>query len=134
MYFGPGSVDNHAATLAHEEPHTSNRAELHAAIAALEVVERKRDGGELELVREVILMTDSEYVARSMDSWVWNWERNGWRKKKGGAVENQDLLGALHGMMERLEMSGMRILFWRVGREWNVEADEMVNAVLDATE
>lgn len=130
VHFGPNNPDNCAALLPKTEPQTSNRAELHAAIMALGIVARKKRAGELEIVREVIVMTDSEYVARSMSLWVWKWERNGWRTKEGGEVENQDLIVVLHGLGKGLEREGVNVRFWRVGREWNGEADGMVRAVL----
>jgi ribonuclease HI len=126
VYLGPNSPDNHAALLDPGEVQTSNRAELGAAIAALRIVGRKRREGEFETVREVILMTDSEYVARSMSSWVWNWERNGWTKSGGGSVENAELQMRLHGLVTALKGSGVSVRFWRVRREWNEEADRMV--------
>lgn len=131
VYFGPNSPDNYAALLDPGEVQTSNRAELGAAIAALRIVGTKRREGEFEIVREVILMTDSEYVAKNMSSWVWNWERNGWRKSGGGRVENAELMVRLHGLITALEGSGVSVRFWRVGREWNKEADGMVGEVLD---
>ena len=98
---------------------------------ALGIVARKKREGELEIVREVIVMTDSEYVAKSMSLWVWKWERNGWRTSRGGEVENQDLIVVLHGLGKGLEREGVSVRVWRVGREWNGEADGLVREVLD---
>jgi ribonuclease HI len=38
VHFGRSSPDNSAALLDPQEPQTSNRAELHAAIAALQII------------------------------------------------------------------------------------------------
>jgi ribonuclease HI len=76
-------------------------------------------------------MTDSTYVAQSMSCSVWNWERNGWKTSGGGDVLNRDLIEGLHGVISGLEEDGMHVRIWRVGREWNGDADAMVRVVLD---
>ena len=132
MYFGPNNAYNYADMLRMNEDQTSNRAELQAAIVALEIMERKIAHVEVELVRELIIKTDSEYVAKSMNLWVWNWEMNGWKTIKGGEVGNQDLMKRLHEQIKVFEQEhGIHVRFWKVGREWNKEADEMVKEVLN---
>lgn len=135
VYFGLNCPFNYAATLhmlSPKEAETSNRAELSAAICALDIMERRIDAGEVDLVKELIIKTDSEYVARSMHEWVWAWEKNGWTKSGGRSVKNHDLMRRLHEKIKVFEQEyRMHVRFWRVGREWNEEADAMVDAVLD---
>jgi ribonuclease HI len=88
--------------------------------------------GEAELVREVILMTNSEYVARRMNAWVWRWERSGCETSGREEVKNKNLLVRLHEIIKGLEeQDAVNVRFWRVSREWNEVADAMVNQVLD---
>ncbi|HWR21917.1 MAG TPA: ribonuclease HI [Feifaniaceae bacterium] len=62
---------------------TNNRMELMAAICALEAL--------LEPCK-VDLYTDSAYVCRAFtESWIVNWQRNGWKTAGKQDVENQDL-------------------------------------------
>lgn len=62
---------------------TNNRMELMAAICALEAL--------LEPCT-VDLYTDSAYMCRAfLESWIVNWQRNGWKTSNKQPVENQDL-------------------------------------------
>ena len=66
-----------------EESTTNNRMELMAAIKALEALREPC---------EVHLHSDSAYLVQAfLQSWVDNWQRNGWKKADKTPVENQDL-------------------------------------------
>lgn len=65
---------------------TNNRMELQAAIEALNALKEPC---------EVEFHTDSEYVKNGVNSWLWNWKRNGWRTKSKKPVKNADLWRAL---------------------------------------
>lgn len=61
---------------------TNNRMELLGAIVALEsLVEAK----------QVVLVSDSQYLIKGASEWMHNWARNGWRNSKREVVPNQDL-------------------------------------------
>jgi ribonuclease HI len=66
-----------------ERESTNNRAELLAAIYAIEA---HPDAEEIEVI------SDAKYIVDGGNSWVHNWARNGWRKCKA----NQDLWGRLY--------------------------------------
>jgi len=82
-------------TLSGNDPETSNnRMELHAAIAAL---------GLLESVLgrcQVALHTDSQYLRRGITEWLDGWISRGWRTKGKKAVKNQDLWQVLHRLTQ----------------------------------
>lgn len=101
-----------------EYAHTSNRAELRALIAAL----RFRSWN-LEGFNCLVIATDSEYVVNGITSWIKSWRRKDWRTRSGTAVKNKDLWQCLLGEIERADESGLRIQFWRISRDWNIEAD-----------
>ncbi|HEY7817030.1 MAG TPA: ribonuclease HI, partial [Vicinamibacteria bacterium] len=74
-----------------ERQTTNNRMELLAVIAALRTLT------EPSTVRVV---TDSQYVAKGMTSWIHSWRRKGWKTSSGAPVKNRDLweeLDALAG-------------------------------------
>jgi len=89
-----------------------------------------KKAGELDGWREVILKVDSDYVARSLSEWIWSWEKNGYVTRKGTPVEHGDLIREIHATINSMEEE-MAVRFWRVGREWNSEADALVNHALD---
>lgn len=65
------------------EPYsTNNKMELTAAIEGLRAIDQPH---------EVEVITDSEYVAKGMTTWIHDWKRRNWRTKAGTPVANQDL-------------------------------------------
>lgn len=65
-----------------ERQTTNNRMELLAVIAALRT---------LEAPSSVRVVTDSQYVAKGMTSWIQGWRRKGWKTAAGAPVKNRDL-------------------------------------------
>ena len=62
---------------------TNNRMELTAVIAALRALNQSC---------EVDLYSDSKYVIDALEKgWVYQWKRNGWRKKDRKPALNPDL-------------------------------------------
>lgn len=98
---------------------TSNRAELRAVVAALRMRYWAGEG-----FSRVVIGTDSEYVVLGICEWVENWKSKGWKRNKGGPVKNKDLWERLVTEVETAEENGLSIQFWRLKREWNVEADK----------
>lgn len=107
-----GPFDNHAYVP------TSSRAELRAAIAAMRLCDWRREG-----FTSIMIATDSTYVVDGATSWLQNWVRNGWRTKNRGEVKNQDLWQLLLGEVERWDLDGVGVGFWRIPRELNQRAD-----------
>ena len=64
-----------------EDESTNNRMDLIAAIEALETLQRPC---------RVELHTDSEYLKKGFTTWLPDWKKRGWRRKRG-AVKNEDL-------------------------------------------
>jgi ribonuclease HI len=74
---------------------TNNRMELMAAIQGL------------EFVREpvpIVLVTDSQYVRQGITSWIYTWQRNGWKTANRKPVKNVDLWQRLHDAQARSQI------------------------------
>lgn len=102
-----------------EERTTNNRMELTAALHALE---------ELAEDEPAHLHTDSLYLRKGITEWLPRWVRQGW-KRKGGAVENEDLWRRLQ------ELNQKRSVRWKwvkghAGHRWNERADELATAAI----
>ncbi len=69
-----------------EKNTTNNRMEMMAVVEALKYI-RKSDFR----ISDVIIHADSAYVLGGVTSWVFNWEKNGWKTSKKEPVLNQDL-------------------------------------------
>ena len=121
VYFGHGSPHNISERI--DGVQTSKRAEIRAAIRALEVVATELLD-DLH-VREVVLLCDSSYVVQSMSEWIFKWQENGWKDAVRGPVVNAKDLRELDTLIETLAEEGIDVKFWRVGREENVLADEL---------
>ncbi|GLI71980.1 hypothetical protein PoHVEF18_000147 [Penicillium ochrochloron] len=106
--------------------HTSNRAELRAVIAALRF--RSWDKEEFDCL---VIATDSDYVVKGITNWVKAWRRKGWKTRSGTPVKNKDLWQCLLGEIERADENGLRVKFWWIPREWNIEADHHAKAAVD---
>lgn len=79
-----------------EKETTNNRMELTAVIMALNALNQPC---------EVKLTTDSKYVCDAINkSWVYSWEKNGWRKSDKKPALNVDLWKELLSLLEKHEV------------------------------
>jgi len=94
---------------------TNNRMELTAVIKALEALKEPC---------EVLLYTDSQYVANAINlGWLESWQKKGW-KRKGGEVKNPDLWVKLVPLLEKHNVT----FEWVKGHaenEYNNRCDEL---------
>ena len=61
---------------------TNNQMELLASIEALKSLKKSC---------KVTLYTDSTYVQKGITEWIYNWEKNNWRKSDNKPVKNAEL-------------------------------------------
>lgn len=103
VFFGPNCQYNKCGFLKSYAVQSSNRAELEAVRQALRIVQSRRNSGEFDSWRQIILKTDSEYVANTLSEWVWGWQEKGWVRSKGKAIEHLDLIQELHSTIGEIE-------------------------------
>ncbi|KAI1287851.1 ribonuclease H-like protein [Xylaria venustula] len=143
VFFAPGSTENFAFRVS-DDPgyaHTNQRAELHAAIAAIIASQRYiYNGGQWNCqgcpvpcpVAHLVIKSDSAYLVNGMTAHVEKWQQNGWRTAKGAEVKNQDLWTQLVDLVRYLyEITGVAIDFWHVPRDQNGDADKLANLGLE---
>ncbi|XP_006463390.1 hypothetical protein AGABI2DRAFT_144709 [Agaricus bisporus var. bisporus H97] len=132
VYFGPRSRHNISQRLDDDGPQTSQRAEINAAILALDRVKSLLDQDRLE-TDLVVIASDSEYLVTGISKWIYKWYDNGWTNAKGGDVSNREDFEELDELVDELEDDyGVFVKFWKVDREDNEEADELAkDAVAD---
>ncbi|KAK4160358.1 putative rnase h domain protein, partial [Cladorrhinum sp. PSN259] len=127
--FRPGSEGVVSGVLEREGPDgelrvaTSNRAELRAVITALEF--RSWWG---EAWGRIMIATDSEYVVNGATAWLRAWAARGWRTSGGSPVQNRDLWERLSERMRMCAEGSCEVIFWRIPRGWNTEADQAAKA------
>lgn len=119
--------------------HTSQRAELYAAIVALQKVrDFVKEGGqspcrvsgcqssvcyENARAKHVVIKSDSSYLVNSITSHIIKWRSNGWQTASKKPVANQDLWEKLTQRILQVQGLGAFVEFWLVSREENRDAD-----------
>jgi ribonuclease HI len=119
VWFGDGDARNVSAVLP-GEAQTNQRAELFAAIAALERVRSDVD---------VEIRSDSRYVVDGVKLWLPTWRSNGWTSSKGSTVANRDLWWRIDRLLQERSRLDRRTDFVHVrahrGDEGNEKADTL---------
>jgi len=104
----------------HHKDTTNNRMELQAAIEALKYMHKH--GKE----HTVTIHADSSYVLNGITSWIFGWEKNGWRTANKKPVMNQEIWQELIALVR--EFKG-KIIWQKVkghsGHVYNDKADEI---------
>ncbi|KAI1758459.1 ribonuclease H-like protein [Xylaria castorea] len=144
VFFGPDAPENLAFRVP-DTPgysHTSQRAELSAAIAAVEACTTYiYNGGQWECegcampcaVKHLVLKSDSAYLVNGMTAHIENWRERGWRTAKNTEVKNRDLWTELYDLVHLLHADAeVAIDFWHVPRDRNKDADALANIGLEA--
>jgi ribonuclease HI len=104
---------------------TNNRMELHAAAAALAMLE-----GLLGRC-QVDLYTDSEYLRQGITEWIDDWIGRGWRTKSRQPVKNQDLWRVLHRLTQAHDVT-WHWLEGHAGHPLNERADRLATQAREA--
>ncbi|KAM0721651.1 hypothetical protein Q7P37_002576 [Cladosporium fusiforme] len=132
VFFGPGHHLNKSAIISEPWP-TNQRAELHAAISALEMFNKRRPRFlSSHYFTELIIRTDSAYLVNSMTKHINKWRWNGFKSARNLPVVNQDLFQKLDDLIfEVSEQIRGQVRFLRVPREQNQGADRLANQALD---
>lgn len=108
---------------------TSNRAELRAVVAVLGYMHdnsRSFYPWEPKNDSRLVIATDSAYVVDGTTNWVKDWETNGWMRRDGSPVQNQDLWKLLLEKARAIRSDVCEQLsFWHIPRELNGHADAL---------
>jgi len=99
---------------------TSNRAEIQAAIQALEII---RDAGDYKFFQTAVLASSSEHLVKSITEYYDTWMQNGWKNREGEPVMNRDRWERLVEMITELRSLNLETKFWWIPREWNHAAN-----------
>ncbi len=124
-----------------EELTTNNRMELSGALHGLREIQanskqQKVNGGDslllianYELLTDVTICTDSQYVKKGMTEWIDGWIKRGWKGSTKKAVLNQDLWQALKKEEDRLKNSGVKVSWKYVPGHSGVPMNERADVI-----
>jgi len=115
-----------------EKNTTNNRMELMAVIETLKYLCARQD---LTHKYNITIFADSSYVLTGIQSWIHNWEKNGWRTANKKQVLNQDLWKELIALVRSY---GNKINWQKVkghsGHVYNDRADEIATSKAEKQE
>ena len=101
---------------------TNNRMEMMAVIQGLDALQRPT---------HVELRVDSTYVRNVATKWAHAWKQNGWRKRDGEPVKNQDLVAELDRALTRHKV----VWTWvkgHAGEPGNTRVDGLCGRAMEA--
>lgn len=119
VYFGPNNPNNFGASVPTTLPQTNQVSELLALLKAIEEGIVKIETALQPQYQVLIVGTDSEYAYRGVTEWVYKWREEGAYHK----IHNFDLFFEIDLYLRILERGGLKILIWRIPREFNTGAD-----------
>ena len=97
---------------------TNNRMELTALLAGYGIVPRGTTA---------TVLTDSQLCVDTINSWAADWERNGWKRRRG-AIKNLDLVQELYRVAKSRPEIELRWIKSHDGNRWNEYADALASA------
>ena len=111
---------------------TNNRAEYMALIRTMMIA----DEIDPTKTKTLIVYTDSLLLINSLTKWVYDWKKNGWRKKDKTPVANIDLLMRLEELREHRKLSLRHVKAHTGKPSWEARFNDKVdimarNVVLD---
>lgn len=118
VYWGPDHPNNLSEKL--EGRQTNNRAEIYAAVRA---VEQAKSLG----VKKLIIKTDSSFLVNCQTSWVKKWKKNGWKTSAGEEATNRKELEELDAVEKNISVKYIHVP-GHSGVEGNEEADKLAKA------
>lgn len=98
---------------------TNNRMEMLAIIYAVEHYCKP------ELFYIPTIYTDSNYALSTFTTWMYSWERNGWKRPKNQPVENLDLVQRYWNLMQNGYKANLQKVKGHNGIEYNEKADKL---------
>ena len=104
-----------------QEATTNNRMELTAVLQALQLLKEPC---------EVQIYTDSQYVMKGAEEWLFGWAKNGWRTADKKPVKNSDLWQELYCLQKK------HVLHWHwvkghAGHSENERCDLMARNAIE---
>lgn len=102
-----------------EKPSTNQRMELMAVIKGLEFILAN------DLISEVEVISDSQYMIKGCTIWYYSWIRRGWKTADGSEVKNRDLWAKLISLVGKVPNIKFTWVKGHSGNYYNEMADRL---------
>ena len=78
-------------------PTTNNEMELIAILTTLKYIKEKEE-------TDCIIYSDSAYCVNLINSWMYNWKDNGWKRPKNQEVKNLEIIKEIYDLAHLAEI------------------------------
>ena len=114
---------------------TNNREELKAILyAMLQHGQKELQPWEVKRLEDPpIVYSDSAYAVNTLTNWMFNWERNGWKKADNKTPENLDLIQAYFSLYQEGYRIDLRKVKGHNNNKWNEMADQLATGQIKST-
>lgn len=114
---------------------TNNREELKAILyAMLQHGQKELQPWEVRRLETTpIVYSDSAYAVNTLTNWMFNWERNGWKKADNKTPENLDLIQAYFSLYQEGYRIDLRKVKGHSDNKWNEMADQLATGQIKST-
>jgi ribonuclease HI len=106
----------------YEKISTNNRMEITAVLEGLKYVAQLPDS--TKVCPQVTLFSDSKYVLQAIETWMKNWNRNGWKRKDKKPVVNSDLWKQVHKLLHEDKKVSIVSCVYVQGHSGHLENEE----------
>ena len=77
-----------------------------------------------------VVYSDSAYAVNTLNSWMFSWEKNGWKKSDGGKPENLSLIIPYFTYWNRGYRINLQKIKGHSNQKWNELADKLATGKL----
>jgi len=99
---------------------TNNRMEMEAIIHAV------KQAYAAHLYQNApIIKSDSAYAVNTFTSWMYGWQRNGWKRPRNQPVEHLDLVKEFYELQDAGQLCILQHIRGHMGNKWNEYCDAL---------
>ena len=121
LFWGDQHPWNCCQPLPQDSSATNNRAELAAAIKAVQIARENN-------LEQMVVYSDSKYVIQGVTEWIYKWKENGWKTAGGDDVKNKGIWLELSKLVdESTTKISWKHVAAHTGIPGNEEADRLAN-------
>ena len=111
-----------------KSPTTNNEMELMAILTALKHISSKIENNTF---LKPVIYSDSAYCVNLINSWMYSWEKNGWKRPKNQEVKNLEIIKQIY---ELAHLADIRKVSGHSGVKWNEYVDGLATGKIKINE
>ena len=93
---------------------TNSKGEVYGMKIALEMIHKLYDSDDNLKNQKIIIISDSEYVVKSVKSWIYNWVKNGWKTAKGSDISFKSEFMEMYDKYLNRNIKNKNIKIWHI--------------------